>query len=74
MYTQLGVFVLAMVWELVGVWGTRAFAAQSVASLPIAFLLMALWIAGVNVSRDRKFWPALLIGAVGGAAIGITWP
>lgn len=67
-------FVLAMVWDYINVLGTRAFAAQSYAALPIAAILMLFWVAGVSLSRDRRLWPALIIGAVVGVWLGIIWP
>ena len=74
MWKMVGAFAIAFVWDWVGVWGTRSYAAQSWAALPLSALLMAFWIAGVQVARSRRYWGALVAGAVLGTWVGISWP
>ena len=71
--TQVAVFTMALAWDWVSVWSTRAYANQSWASLPLSAVLMGLWIGGVTLSMHRRYWPALILGAVAGTAIGISF-
>ena len=71
---HLAAFALALVWDCLGVWGTRSFAEQSLTALPLSAVLMLFWVTGVSICRDRRLWPALILGAVTGTWLGITFP
>ena len=71
MRQQLLVFTIALVWELISVLQVRAFATQSLVAIPISAILVGFWISGVNLCRNRRYWPALIAGACLGTWLGI---